>query len=111
MIYLVTTFASYEYVERFGWYELQADRTIGYFTKYEDAKDAVENNYGDICETTYEYAIIEGVEEGLYSDCDLQELYEVRDIVKDGHYNMEGLYYERVEAPEGFFNGCGKVIG
>jgi len=111
MIYLVTTFASYEYVERFGWYELQADRTIGYYNKYEDAKNVVENNIGDICETIYNYAIIEGIEEGLYPTCDIQELYEVRDIVKDGIYNIEELYYKKIEAPNDFFKGDSKIVG
>jgi hypothetical protein len=41
-------------------------RTVGFWSKFEDAENVVINNNCDINETIYDYAIIEELEEGLY---------------------------------------------
>ncbi|MFD1357655.1 hypothetical protein ACFQ4X_07030 [Fictibacillus halophilus] len=108
-MYFITTFTKLEKSD-LGWRELGSQRTIGYFTSLEDARDIVIHNQGDICETVYHYALIEKIEEGLYPHFPDVELYRVKDITKNVDekevYNMEGLTYERIELPEDFGRSC-----
>ena len=41
-------------------------RTVGFYSKFEDAEYDVLNNTCDINEATYDYAIIKKLKEGLY---------------------------------------------
>ena len=41
-------------------------RCVGYFSKFNDAEQAVLENACDIWETCYDYAVIENIQEGLY---------------------------------------------
>ena len=43
-----------------------ASRCVGYFEEYADARKAVCENSCDICETIYNYAVIERLRSGLY---------------------------------------------
>ena len=49
-----------------GWPEFGITRTIGWYQDFNTADLCVRENWGDIWETCYNYAIIEYVEEGLY---------------------------------------------
>lgn len=71
-IYLVATI---RYVESsisakmngmFGVAHTEGTRTVGYFETLEEAKKCIEENWGDIHEDYYKYAVIEDVEPGLY---------------------------------------------
>lgn len=42
-------------------------RTVGWFPDLDTATQCVRENWGDIWETTYDYAVIEGVTPGLYT--------------------------------------------
>ncbi len=112
LMYFVTTFSKLE-KDELGWYNFGSIRTVGYYADLEDARKTVINNAGDICETIYDYAIIEGVEQGLYPITKLQELYKVKDITKtvDGkeYYNPD-LTYEKIDLPKDF-SECSLVIG
>jgi len=106
-MYFVTTFEQLSYDE-YGW-DLGTTRTIGYFKLLEDAQRRVINNECDICETIYDYAIIEKIEsDRLYPEVTFQELYKVKDITKIENgkevYNIDGLRYERIELPKNFIN-------
>jgi hypothetical protein len=43
--------------------------TVGWFKNLDDAREAIENNYGDMHECSYNYAVIEPTDEGLYGFC------------------------------------------
>lgn len=46
-------------------------RTIGYFETLKEAKDCVRENRYDINESGYyKYAVIEGIEDGIYMGCE-----------------------------------------
>lgn len=46
-------------------------RVVGYYTKLKDAKQCIEENWGDIYEDGYyKYAVIEDVQPGLYMSCE-----------------------------------------
>lgn len=54
----------------FGIARVYETRTVGYFTTLEEAKKCIEENWGDIQECYYKYAVIEDVEPGLYKSID-----------------------------------------
>ena len=43
-------------------------RPVGYFLTFDNAKKCILENWGDIHEDCYDYALIEGLPEGLYQD-------------------------------------------
>lgn len=65
-MYFITCFQKYE-IDEFGWPDLGAGRTFGYYFRKGDAVEAVINNNADIHEYTYRYAVIEHIPEGLYN--------------------------------------------
>jgi len=106
-MYFLTTFEELSYDE-YGW-DFGTTRTIGYFKILEDAQRRVINNECDICETIYDYAIIEKIEsDRLYPEVIFQELYKVKDITKIENgkevYNIDGLRYEKIDLPENFIH-------
>lgn len=54
----------------FGIAHVGETRTVGYFTTLEEAKKCIEENWGDIQECYYQYAVIEDVAPGLYKSTD-----------------------------------------
>ena len=76
-------------------------RTVGYFSKYEDALEVVTKNYGDIYEEGYyPYALIENVPEGLYKyDTEPQWF----------KWDIDG--YKQCDTPEEYKNTVGFGIG
>ena len=50
----------------FGMAHVYGTRVVGYYPTLEEAKKCVEENWGDIQECYYKYAVIEDVEPGLY---------------------------------------------
>ena len=63
-IYTVTTCT--QLTNHFGRPVLGEARTVGWYVFFKDADECVKENWGDIYEYTYSYAIIEKIEEGLY---------------------------------------------
>jgi hypothetical protein len=66
-MFIVTTFEKMDKVnsplksEKKQW-DLGSIRTIGMFEKFEDAEKIVKNNHCDICETIYNFAIVEKIQ-------------------------------------------------
>jgi hypothetical protein len=79
-----------------------ATRCVGYYEKLESAEDTVKNNYGDIWETCYDYAVIENIEEGLYPMTVDRQFYK---------HNDEKDTYEPIDEPEVFKHYCNFGIG
>ncbi len=77
-----------------GWPNLGAERLIGYYFDIEHALYSVQNNLCDIWEHTYDYAIVEEVEEGLYNTTHNRFFFK---------FNQEKDEYELLpEEPEGY---------
>jgi hypothetical protein len=90
-LYTVTTIAA---SERFG-----GKRTVAVCSTFERAKEMVEQNEGDIYETSYQLAVIEAVaSDWLYYIIDEQYWY-----VWDGDLDTGG--YKPIERPEAY-DGC-----
>ena len=65
-------------------------RCFGYFQTFGEAEEAVLNNYCDIWETIYEYAVIEKVRDGIHQ-IDLEPIWY--------KWNLEKECYEKTEKP------------
>jgi hypothetical protein len=75
----------------------------------ETAQEVIKNNQCDIWETCYDYALIEGIEEGLYPVFPYQELYHIENpvMIKDGkEYAKPNATYKKMELPEKFPKYC-----
>ena len=108
-IYLITLLQKLEEVvsktgKKTGIPDFGDARTVGYYFTYDDARDAVVNNYGDIHETIYNYALIEKVAPGIYNGAtaDSRSLFS---------YNKEKKTYDPVEEPAFLSNFYGIGIG
>lgn len=62
---------------------------VGFFASYKEAHGVVANNIGDIHEQTYTYAVIERIEEGVYSQFD-----------RRWFYKFANKGYEPIQTPE-----------
>ena len=72
-------------------------RCVGYFKDFEEAEIRVLENAMDICETCYDYAVIENVPEGLYQYDQNAKWYKF-DYDKNVYRKIEGrpAKYERI---------------
>ena len=78
-------------------------RCVGYYSSFEKAEEIVLDNVFDICETCYDYAIIECVPEGLYEYDDKPVWYKWNDVDEK---------YEKIEQPpKQYINMVGFAIG
>ena len=105
-MYFITTFTKME-EDRNSFWDFGNQRTPVYYTKLEDARDAVINNACDMYETIYEFALIEEIEPNcFYPECTLKELYQV---TKGGKYI--DIKYEKIDLPDNFPEYFSIVIG
>ena len=65
-MYFITGFIKYEIDERTKVANIGSARTFGYYKDKDVAIKAVKNNWCDIQERVYRYAVVEYIEEGLY---------------------------------------------
>lgn len=82
--------------------EIIGQRCVGYVDTYEDAEEIVESNAYDICETIYNYAVIEEIPSGIYQ-------YDVN--AKWFKYNELEEKYEKCDKPDFVKNLVGFAIG
>jgi hypothetical protein len=68
-IYTITCFQKLELDDR-GWLRTGAQRTFGFYTERKDAIQAMNENWCDMCEYLYDYAVIEAMREGIHCDVD-----------------------------------------
>ena len=66
MIYTITCMTRLEKNEN-GWPEYGALAFMGYYKEKDTAIQAVKENWADIAERCYDYAVVEEIDEGLYS--------------------------------------------
>lgn len=78
-------------------------RCFGYKKIFEEADQAVKENWCDINETIYDYAVIEYIEEGIHQVC-----FEKRWFYK---FNYDKEIYEAMDEPEEVKHFCNFSIG
>ena len=108
-IYLITLLQKLDEVvsrigKKTGIPDFGCSRVVGYYFTYDDARDAVVNNYGDIHETIYHYALIEKVRPGLYQGA-------TSDSRSFFAYNLAKDMYDPIEEPEFLSHIAGIGIG
>ena len=77
----------------------------GYYDKFKDAEAAVLRNAFDICETCYDYCIIENIPIGIYM-YDLNANWYKYDKEKNEYY-----WIDKNDIPEKYKRQCGFAIG
>jgi len=75
-------------------------RVVGFFGTLDEAIDVIEKNKCDIHENCYKYAVIEGLEPGLYPD-DLDPIF----------FEWIDDKYQHIERPKEWEGLCGFTIG
>lgn len=90
-MWFITVFETYE-INELGWSEYGCQRCWGYFHDYETACRALRENWTDMWETIYDYAVLEKIPEGLVPD--VEEVHWFK-------FNMEYKGYFEMPIPEG----------
>ena len=57
-------------------------RCFGYFREVETAREAVTNNWADIHETIYTFALIEKIGEGIHPSAEIVAFYQFDDVTR-----------------------------
>lgn len=88
-------------LDKDGYLTFGAERNIGWYRKKKWAFRCVEHNNCDIHEYTYDYAIIEEVEEGTYGFTPCRWFFK---------YNSENNKYEPIDEPKFIAQYCGLTM-
>lgn len=97
--FFITVFERLD-IDSHGWPDNGAVRCWGFYSDKETALKAVHENWTDMEETIYEYAVIEGYNEGISHLTGYRQFFKF-DKEKDG--------YVEIDIPKGYehFNGFG----
>ena len=87
--------------DRLGLVDTGCLTNVGFYRNKNTAFSAVKENWGDIHETCYDFAIIEEVEEGLYPCSTVRWIF---------HWIQSKQAYVQIEEPEWLRHFCGLVI-
>ena len=71
-----------------GWLDMGETRTFGYYDNFDDADKALKDNYCDMHETIYHYAVVEKIDAGIHHIAEKRWFYKY-DKEKDGFYPIE----------------------
>lgn len=86
-----------------GWANFGLTAIPGWYSSKDKAFDAVRNNYCDIWETCFNYALIEKIEEGLYNPATTDRWW--------FKYNEADDQYELIDEPNCVRYECGFTMG
>lgn len=100
-MYFITCVEKLEINER-GWPENGSVRTFGFFEEKNKAFQAVKENWCDLHECLYTYAIVEYITEGIHSFCEERWFFE---------YNFETRGFDEIKEPEGYKTFTNFAIG
>lgn len=100
-IYVIMTCTKLETDKKFLFPCFGSESIVGFYTQKEVAFEVVRDNWGDIYETCYDYAIIEEVEEGLYPCSTVRWFFK---------FNKDLEQYEQIPEPDSFKRFCGLII-
>ena len=89
-IYIIMTFSRLNMNET-GFPDFGSTNLCGWYFDFQDAYRAVTENMCDIWEHTYDYALIEEVEEGLYPSSMKRWFF---------HFDEDSLIYDPIKEPE-----------
>ena len=90
-MWFITVFSRCE-LDKNGWPDYGATRTWGYYEEKEVALRAVRENWTDMWEYWYEYAVVEKLGAGISPHC--EEIYWFK-------FDIEARQYVEIDAPTG----------
>ena len=85
--FFITVFEKIE-SDELGWPKTGASRCWGFYRNKDTAIQALHENWTDMNETIYDYAVIEGYEEGIANLTGYQQWFKY-DREKDGYFEIE----------------------
>jgi hypothetical protein len=99
-------FEKMQYQEYYGYMKLLNSRTVGAYPDFNTACKAVIENTADICETIYDYALVQEIQFGIYPHLIRQKLFFATNkcrISNNGEeiYNVN-LTFKEIEMPLNF---------
>lgn len=100
-MWFITVFERRE-INHLGWPEYGCKRTWGYYSNRETALQALNENWTDMWETCYHYAVLEKLGEGI---CPYLE------SVQWFKYDIERGGYFEIEIPDGESVHCAFALG
>lgn len=101
-MYFITCFEKCKTHSELGCFDGGSSRCFGYFETLYDATKALNENWCDMHETIYWYAVIEKIGEGIHPEVE-EEYWFKYDIEKDGFF--------RIEKPEAAYLTCNYALG
>lgn len=85
--YFITVFEEIE-TDEFGWPDTECGRCLGFYAEKETALRALHENWTDMNETVYDYAVIEGYTEGISNMTGYEQWFKF-DADQDGYFEIE----------------------
>lgn len=73
-MYFITCFERIS-VDKLGWLDMGDQRTFGYKEKFETAKCALNENWCDMRECIYDYAVVEEIQSGIHPDVNFRQFF------------------------------------
>lgn len=102
-IYVIMTMEKLE-TGKDGWSDFGISAIPGWYSSKSRAFEVVQNNYCDIWETCFDYALIEAIDEGLYNPA-------TNDARWWFKYNKDTDRYEPIDEPSCVRHECGFTVG
>lgn len=100
-MYFITCFSKCEKDEK-GWFDGGAARVFGFVETLEEAERALNENWCDMFEYLYTYAVVEKMEPGIHPECEEEYWFE---------WNQEKEGFFRIEKPEATEGVCNHALG
>ena len=87
-MWFITVFTRCEFDDKGHWPVYGAMRTWGYYSEHETALQALHENWTDMWETCYHYAVLEYLEEGIAPYSENTQWFKY-DRERDGYFEIE----------------------
>ena len=99
--YFITVFEKLEIDER-GWPNTGCSQCWGFYIDKDTAYKALHENWSDMEETCYEYAVVEEYHEGISGYTGFRQFFK---------FDLTKLGYMEIDEPEGYKHFCSFSIG
>jgi len=88
-MWFITVFETLGKLDKCGFPDLGCQRTWGYYSKRETAVQALHENWTDMRELLYNYALIEYIEEGICPSACYDRQWFKWDSEREGYFEIE----------------------
>lgn len=99
--YFITVFEKLD-LDNLQWPDVGNSRCWGFYVDKDKAFEVVKENWTDLNETIYDYAIIESYGEGISNYTGFRQFFK---------FDYDGKCYNEIEEPEGYEHFSGFALG